>query len=272
MRPVSSQWWAIASASTTSVPGRSATWRSARAAIAVRRGSITTVRAPRATARCTRGGKCVFEMVGFAPQITTRSLCTTSAGSAELIAPSTLCHARPIVCAQIVCSTRVAPSASNSASVALCCSIAAADELYVNATIESGPASPIAPRTSAAIDPSASSHVARRKDPSPLRPVRTRGDRTRIGECTRRACRFTLAQIHPSVNSLSRDASTAVIRPSVTVTASEHASGQSSVHAVRTTWVVMPNGVAGWRSLRNGFAGCSGANRRRASPTSQKGR
>ena len=40
------RWRAIASASTTSVPGSGATWRSARAAMAVRRGSTTVRRAP----------------------------------------------------------------------------------------------------------------------------------------------------------------------------------------------------------------------------------
>ncbi len=101
-------------ASATSVPGRSATWRSARFAIAVRRGSTTTSRAPAARACCTNGGKWMFEIAGFAPHTTTSLLCTTSCGSAECIAPNVDCHAAPAVAAQIVCSTRAAPRSSNS--------------------------------------------------------------------------------------------------------------------------------------------------------------
>ena len=83
---------------------------------------------------------------------------------------------------------------------------------------------------------SASSHVAVRNSPAPFGPVRTSGVSTRCGLYTRSACRFTLAQIHPSVSGLPGAASMSVIRgPSaviVTVTANEQVSGQSRVHAV----------------------------------------
>ena len=111
------------------MPGRIARWRSARLAIAVRRGSITTTFAPRATACCTSGGKCVFDTVGLAPQMTTSCAFTTSSGSADAMSPYTWSHAAPTVWAQMVCSTIVAPSAANSASLMLLRSTAPADEL-----------------------------------------------------------------------------------------------------------------------------------------------
>ena len=45
------------------------------------------------------------------------------------MSPNTLSHEAPIVCAQIVCSTMVAPMAAKNASVRLARSSAAADEL-----------------------------------------------------------------------------------------------------------------------------------------------
>ena len=55
----------------------------------------------------------MFEIAGFAPHTTTSLLCTTSSGSAESIAPNVERQAAPAVAAQIVCSTRAAPSSSN---------------------------------------------------------------------------------------------------------------------------------------------------------------
>ena len=55
------------------------------------------------------------------------------------MSPNTLAHASPIVCAQIVCSTTVAPMAANTASVMLAFSVRAAEELYVKATTASLP-------------------------------------------------------------------------------------------------------------------------------------
>ena len=67
--------------------------------------------------------------VGFAPHTTTRSACTTSFGSADAMSPNTLSHAAPIVCAQMVWSTTVAPMAAKKASDRLARSTSAADEL-----------------------------------------------------------------------------------------------------------------------------------------------
>jgi hypothetical protein len=107
----------------------------------------------------------------------------------------------------------------------------------VNATTASGPFRSIAALIRAEMSASASSHEAARNSPAPFAPVRTSGVSTRSGAYTRCACLRTFEQIHPSVSGLSGPASTFTMRPSVTVTASEQASGQSSVQAVCTTRV-----------------------------------
>ena len=107
----------------------------------------------------------------------------------------------------------------------------------------SAPFAAMASRMRSPMRSSASSHDASRNSPAPLSPVRMSGVSTRSGAYTRWAWRFTLAQIQPSVSGFSGAASMWTMRPSVTVTASEQASGQSSVQAVCTTWVssaVMP--------------------------------
>ena len=126
---VSARCRTIPSTSATSVPGRSARCRSARRAIAVRRGSTTTSRAPSARARCTSGGKWMFEIAGFAPQTMTSRLCTTSCGSADSIDPNVDCHAAPAVAAQIVWRTRAAPSSSNRRHVSPSAASSPADEV-----------------------------------------------------------------------------------------------------------------------------------------------
>ena len=97
--------------------------------MAVRRGSITTSRAPRSTACCTNGGKWVFDTVGLAPHTTTNCASTTSSGSADSMSAYTLSQAALTVAAQIVCSTCVAPIAAKKASVAPLLSLVGADEL-----------------------------------------------------------------------------------------------------------------------------------------------
>ncbi len=123
----------------------------------------------------------MLETVGLAPQITIRSLLTTSSGSADAMSPYTLSHAAPIVAAQIVWSATVAPIAAKNASVRLSRSITAADELYVKATTDSRPDRSIASRMRPAIVVSASSQLASRNSPAPFGPTRISGVRTRSG-------------------------------------------------------------------------------------------
>ena len=198
--PVLAQWLASARASTTSVPGRTGRCRSARFAIGVRRGSITTNRAPPRTASWMSGARCEFDTVGLAPHTTMSFAAAMWAGSADAIPGNTLSHAAPTVAAQMVGSTTVEPRAAKSASVRLSPSIRPDDELYVKATTASGPAARTALVMRSATSAMASSHDAARNSPLPLVPVRTNGVSTRSGAYTRSAWRFTLAQIHPWVN------------------------------------------------------------------------
>ena len=177
----------------------------------------------------------MFDTVGLAPHTTTSFESTTCVGSAEAIEPNTLAQAAPAVAAQMVGATSVAPNAANSISVPLDCSSNGTDELYVNPTTPSGPTVWSVARMRLATRSRASSHEQGRNSPDPFGPVRTSGVSTRSGAYTRSACRFTLAQIQPWVCGLSGAASMCVMRPSVMVTASEHASGQSSVHTVVRT-------------------------------------
>ncbi len=203
----------------------------------MRRGSTTTRRAPAARARCTSGGKWMFEIAGFAPHTTTSLLCTTSSGSADSIEPNVDCHAAPAVAAQIVCSTRAAPSSSNKRHVRPADASDPADELYRYGTTEAGPSSAIAAEIRAATRSRASSHDTTRNSPAPFRPTRTSGVSRRSGAYTRRACCLTLAQMKPWVIGFAGPASIATSRPSSTETSSEQVSGQSSGHAVESRTV-----------------------------------
>ena len=104
---------ATAYPNTTSVPGRSAICRSARAAALVRRGSITTTTAPFFFACVMIGCRCVLLAPGFAPHTTISFECTKSIGSLDNMSPKTRSQAAELVPAQIVCSISGQPNRSN---------------------------------------------------------------------------------------------------------------------------------------------------------------
>ncbi|CAB4764967.1 unannotated protein [freshwater metagenome] len=104
---------ASAKPSTTSVPGRTAKCTSARAAVLVARGSITTICAPFFFALVRIGTRWVLLALGLPPHTTTSFECSMSCGSHESISPNTRSHASDFVLAQIVCSISGQPSRSN---------------------------------------------------------------------------------------------------------------------------------------------------------------
>ncbi len=120
---------ATAYPNTTSVPGRSAICKSARAAALVRRGSITTTTAPFFFAWVMIGCKCVLLAPGFAPHTTINFECTKSIGSLDNMSPNTRSHAAALVPAQIVCSISGHPSRSNRCGIKRFLSMRADDEL-----------------------------------------------------------------------------------------------------------------------------------------------
>lgn len=99
----------IPSARAASVPGIGLTCQSARAAVRVSSGSITTV-APFLLARWMRGQRCGFVTTVFVPQRTMKRLWTMSLGSIPAVVP--IVAATPLLPAlpQIFRSSRVAPS------------------------------------------------------------------------------------------------------------------------------------------------------------------
>src|SRR5713101_3055009 len=91
------------------------------------------------------------------------------------------------------------------------------------------------------ISSSAWVHEIGSKRPSPLAPARRSGVSTRSGEWTNSCSRLTMAQMKPAVIGWSVSPWSFSSRPSSTVASSEHWSGQSWAHAVRTVWVTVPN-------------------------------
>jgi len=102
---------ATAHASTTSVPGRSATCRSACAATFVRFGSTTTSFAPRVRARLSTGIRCRFDHVTLLPQAITSRACSTCSGRMPGTGPNVPTHASVRMPPQRgLRSSRLAPS------------------------------------------------------------------------------------------------------------------------------------------------------------------
>ncbi|CAB4696292.1 unannotated protein [freshwater metagenome] len=138
----------------------------------------------------------------------------------------------------MVCCTSGHPSRSNNAGARAEPESTPPDDVYKYGMTLFGPDSAMVLVILAAIKLFTSAQVAAVNWPEPRGPLRMSGVSTRSGAYTRLAWCFTFWQMNPWVNGFADSlvsASIATMRPSSTVTASEHVSGQSSGQAVVST-------------------------------------
>ena len=245
---------ATAMASTTSVPGRTARWRSARLAMPVRRGSTTTERGAVAAGVLHERREVRVRDRRVGPpdhhQLGVHDVERIGAGhAAEHHRPRHAGGGRADGVVDLAGPERVPEERAEHAARRSRRPTSCRGRGRRWPGRRRGPR-----RCGPATRSSASSHDAGRNSPAPFGPVRISGVITRSGLYTRRWWPFTFLQMKPWVNGLivgsstsAGAASTFTRRPSSTTTSSVQPSGQSSGQAVRSvvTGLVSGSGLPG---------------------------
>ena len=217
----------MANINATSVPGNGWMNQSADSAVMVRTGSMTTTLAPLARASSINGHRCRFVRRVLVPHRRINLLNRTSIGSEPNGDPNVSDEPTLAVAPQSASICREAPKrAKKRRSRQFICS-----RPWVPASphgmIASPPSRAMISCRRAATMPSASSHVVSRNSAAPLRPVRTRGRRTRSGLYTRSTNRLTFGHSSPCEYGCSGFPRIFTATPSSTTTSQPQESGQS---------------------------------------------